>query len=202
MDILGGPWGLMLMSALVLADAFTVVVPGEVAVSAMGALSVAVGTPPLWAVAVCAAAAAAVGDLLCYAVGRMAGSLPRSGRWRWLRSTRLRRAQEWAGRRLESGTAVVLFTARFIPFARLAVNLVAGATRIPLPRYALLVLLAATGWAAYQAAIGALVAALVPGGPVVAVLVSVIVAIALGALIDLIIRRVRRRRSPSDVQAH
>ena len=82
----------------------------------------------------------------------------------------------------------VLFTARFIPFARLAVNLVAGATRIPIPRYAGLVALAAAGWATYQAAVGAVFAAILPGGPVVAIVVSVLVAIAVGALIDLVIR--------------
>jgi membrane protein DedA with SNARE-associated domain len=48
-----------------------------------------------------------------------------------MRNARLQRAQRWARGRLEAGTAVVLFTARFIPFARLAINLVAGATRIP-----------------------------------------------------------------------
>ena len=40
----------------------------------------------------------------------------------------------------------MLFTARFIPFARLAINLVAGASRIHPPRYLTLVTLAAIGW--------------------------------------------------------
>nr|WP_321182050.1 hypothetical protein [Microbacterium barkeri] len=89
------------------------------------------------------------------------------------------------------GTATVLFTARFVPFARLAINLVAGASRIHPPRYLGLVALAATGWALYQAAVGAVVASVVPGGPLVAVPVSIVCAVGLGLLIDLCVRRRR-----------
>ncbi|WP_426183646.1 DedA family protein [Microbacterium sp. TWP3-1-2b2] len=191
-DAVSGPWALLVMALLVFGDAFLVLVPGEIAVTAMGALSTSTGAPPLWAVIVSAAAAAACGDLLCYGIGRWVGI----DRWRWMRAERLQRAQHWARGRLEAGTAVVLFTARFIPFARLAINLVAGATRIPIVRYIGLVALAATGWAIYQAAIGALFAAMIPDAPIVSVLVSVVVAIGLGALIDLVIRRRARRRKP------
>lgn len=194
LDAATGPWSLVVMSLLVLGDAFFVVVPGEIAVTALGALALSTGAPPLWAVIACAALAAASGDLLCYAIGRSVGL----ERWRWMRARRVQDALRWARRRLDSGTAVVLFTARFIPFARLAINLVAGATRISLPRYVGLVALAATGWAAYQAAIGAVVAAIIPGGPVVAIIVSIVIAVAIGALIDLVLRRRTPIPSPSD----
>lgn len=191
-DAVTGPWALAVMALLVFGDAFLVIVPGEIAVTALGAISTSTGTPALWAVIVCAAVAAACGDLLCYGMGRWVGL----DRWRWMRTERLQRAQHWARSRLEAGTAVVLFTARFIPFARLAINLVAGATRIPFPRYFGLVALAATGWATYQAAIGALFAAILPDAPIVSILISVVVAIGLGALIDLLIRRRARQRDP------
>jgi len=186
LDAVNGPWALIAMMLLVLGDAFFVIVPGEIAVTALGAMSISTGSPPL-----CAATAAACGDMLCYSIGRWAGV----ERWRWMRARRIQRAREWARARLDSGTAVVLFTARFIPFARLAVNIVAGATRIPITRYAALVVLAAAGWAAYQAAVGALVAALLPDAPIVAIVVSIVVAVAIGALIDLMIRRRTRRRA-------
>lgn len=184
---LSGPWSLAVMSLLVVGDAFFVVVPGEVAVTALGAIAVTTGSPPLWAVIVCAAVAATLGDACCYLIGRSVGTR----RWRWMRAARVQQALTWARRRLDSGTATVLFTARFVPFARLAINLVAGASRIHAPRYLALVALAATGWALYQAAVGAVVAALLPGGPVVAVPVSIVLAIGLGALIDLCVRRTR-----------
>ena len=126
-------------------------------------------------------------DAACYLVGRTVGT----ERWRWMRTAPVRRALAWARGRLDAGTATVLFTARFVPFARLAINLVAGASRIHPPRYLALVSLAALGWAAYQAVLGAVIAAIVPGGPVVAVVVSIVVALALGAMIDLLTRRSR-----------
>ncbi|QNA94151.1 hypothetical protein G4G29_08800 [Microbacterium sp. Se63.02b] len=186
-ESLAGPWSLALMCLLVVGDAFFVVVPGEIAVTALGALAATTGTPPLWAVVVCAAAAATLGDVCCYVLGRLVGT----ERWRWMRAARVQQALAWARRRLDTGTATVLFTARFVPFARLAINLVAGASRIHPPRYLALVALAATGWAGYQAAVGAAVAAVVPGGPLVAVPVSVVLAIGLGLLIDLVSRRRR-----------
>nr|WP_236571177.1 VTT domain-containing protein [Microbacterium hydrocarbonoxydans] len=186
-ELLNGPWALAVMALLVLGDSFFVVVPGEIAVTALGAFASTTGDPPLWAVIVCAGAAALVGDATCYLVGRHVGV----ERWRWMRTPRVRRAFAWARVRLEGGTASVLFTARFVPFARLAINLVAGASRISPARYVPLVSVAAFGWSAYQASLGAIVAVLLPGGPVVAVVVSVIVALGLGAAIDVVSRRAR-----------
>lgn len=186
-ESLTSPWSLVLMSVLVVGDAFFVVVPGEVAVTALGALSVTSGSPPLWAVVACAAAAATVGDACCYLIGRLVGT----ERWRWMRTPRVQQALGWARNRLDGGMATVLFTARFVPFARLAINLVAGASRIHPPRYLALVAIAATGWALYQAAVGAMVAAFLPGGPLVAVPVSILLAVGLGVLIDLCVRRTR-----------
>ena len=195
LDLLTGPWALPVMSLLVLGDAFLVVVPGEIAVTVLGAIASSSGSPSLWAVIGCAGAAAALGDIACYLIGRSVGL----ERWGWMRRPRIRAALDWAGLRLDSGTASVLFTARFVPFARLAINLVAGASRIHPGRYLALVTTAALGWAAYQASVGAVVAAVIPGGPVVAVVVSVAVALGLGAVIDLAVRRGRRgRRGSSD----
>lgn len=187
-DLLTGPWALVVMSVLVLGDSFFVVVPGEIAVTALGAVASTQGAPPLWAVIVCAGVAATLGDATCYLIGRSVGT----ERWRWMRTDPVRSALAWARRRLDRGTAMVLFTARFVPFARLAINLVAGASRIHPVRYLCLVSIAAVGWAAYQASVGAIIGALVPGGPVVAVIVSVVAALGLGALIDLATRRARR----------
>lgn len=180
-----GPWALPLLFALVLGDAFLVVLPGEAAVTAFGALAVSTGSPALVTVIAVAAAAAFAGDACCYLVGRAVGL----GRWRWMRHPRVQSAFAWAHARLHRSTAVVVFTARFIPFARLAVNLTAGASRVAAPRYLAVVAVAATGWAAYQAVIGALVGWLVPGGPVVAVLVSIALALALGFAIDAVLAR-------------
>lgn len=184
-----GPWTLPALFALVFLDAVLVVIPGEIAVSAAGALATSTGSPPLAGVILVAAAAAFAGDALCYTAGRMLGL----ERWRWMRHPRVQRAFAWAGARLSRGTATVVFTARFIPFARLAVNLTAGATRVPAPRYLAVTAVAAAAWALYQAVVGAAIGALLPGSPLVAVLLSIAAAVALGAVIDAAVARATRR---------
>lgn len=189
-EVARSPWALTLLFLLVLGDAFLVVIPGEAAVTAFGALSVSGGEPPLAAIIAVATVAAVAGDAACYLVGRTIGL----ERWRWMRTRRVRTALAWARLRLERRAGLVLFTARFVPFARLAVNLTAGATRIGAPRYLAIAASAAFAWALYQALIGAAVAALLPGGPVVAVVVSIVVAVVLGLGIDALLAR--RMRGP------
>ena len=179
------PWALPALFLLVLGDAFLVLIPGETAVTAFGALAVSEGQPLLWAVILVATLGAVCGDALCYLVGRTVGL----ERWAWMRRPRVRTAFDWAKKRLDRRAALVLFTARFIPFARLAVNLTAGATRISAPRYLGIAAVAALAWAAYQALIGAIVAAILPGGPVTAVVVSIVVAVGLGLAIDAVLAR-------------
>lgn len=188
--ISGGPWLLVAVFVLVLLDSVLVVVPGEIAVTAAGALAASTGDPPVAAVVGVAAAAAFCGDALCYAVGRRIGLR----RWRWMRHPRAQRAFAWAGARLQRGTATVVFTARFIPFARLAVNLTAGATRVSAARFLTVAAVAATTWAAYQSIIGAAIGALLPDAPLLAVVLSIVAALALGVVIDLITAAVARRR--------
>ncbi|WP_203582209.1 DedA family protein [Microbacterium hibisci] len=191
-EVARSPWALPLLFALVLGDAFLVVIPGEAAVTAFGALAVSQGEPALVGIVVVAAAAAVCGDAACYLVGRTIGL----ERWRWMRTSKARAAFGWARLRLERRGALVLFTARFIPFARLAVNLTAGATKLGAPRYLAVAGLAALAWALYQALIGAVVATFVPGGPVVAVVVSVVFAVGLGLTVDAVLaRRLSARRS-------
>jgi membrane protein DedA with SNARE-associated domain len=191
-DLLAGlatnPWVLPLLFALVFGDAFLVVVPGEAAVTAVAALSVVHGSPPLAAVVAVAAVAAFAGDAACYVVGRTIGV----ERWRWMRHPRVRSMRQWAKRRLARSTGAIVFTARFIPFARIAVNLTAGAERLPAPRYLGLCALAACAWAVYQSLIGAAVARLLPEYPAAAVLISIAVALAIGWVLDVVLtRRVR-----------
>ncbi|MBO3663330.1 DedA family protein [Microbacterium stercoris] len=181
------PWALVVLAGLVFADAFLVVVPGEVAVTALGTVAVAHGLPPLWAVILTGAAAAFAGDVCCYLVGR----LLHPHRWRILQRPTLQRALDGAARRLRTHAATAVFTARFIPFGRLAVNLSAGAAVVPAVRYLPIAAVAALAWAAFQALVGAAIAAIVPGGTVVAVLVSIAIALAVGWTVDVVLAKVR-----------
>lgn len=184
------PWALVVLFGLVLADSFLVVIPGEVAVTVLGSIAAGSGVPPLWAVIAVGGLAAFCGDTCCYLVGR----LLHPERWRIVANhPRFQRAHEWAKTRLRTHTAMAVFTVRFIPFARLVVNLTAGATGIRATRYLPIAAISALAWAAYQALVGATIAALLPGGVITAVLVSIVAALVLGWVIDGVIGRIAPR---------
>ena len=187
------PWLVPALFALVVLDAFLVVVPSETAVVALGALWATTGAPPLLAIVPAAAVGAVVGDGLCYLIGRRIGL----DRWRWQRRGRLSAAIARAGDTVHRRTAVLVFTARYVPFARIAVNLAAGAGRVPLLRYLPLSLAAGTAWACYNVAIGALVGRALGDDPLLAVVISVPVAIVLGLIVDRTIAGLDTKRAPS-----
>lgn len=185
------PWLLPMLFGLVVADAFLVIVPSETAVVALGALAAASGSPNLWLVIPVATAGAIVGDSLCYLIGRAVGL----DRWRWQRTGRIGAALQRVRTVMLSRTAVLVFTARYIPFARIAVNLSAGAARLPYGRYLPLSAAAGLGWALYNTGIGAAFGTGLREQPLLAIVLSVLVAIILGVLIDVLINRIARARA-------
>jgi membrane protein DedA with SNARE-associated domain len=190
------PWLLPVVFALVVGDAFLVVLPSETAVVALGALSATTGSPALWQLVPVAAAGAVVGDGLCYLIGRRAGL----HRWRWQRTGRTAAATERVRVAVQRRTALLVFTARYVPFARIAVNLAAGAGRVPLRRYLPLSAAAGLAWAGFNVAIGAVVGGMLRDSPLIATAVSIPVAIVLGLAVDRVVvlldrRRVRSRSS-------
>ncbi|GAA4376539.1 DedA family protein [Agromyces bauzanensis] len=187
------PWLLPALFGLVVADAFLVVLPSETVVVAFGALAASTGAPDPVAVIPVAAAGAVVGDGLCYLIGRGIGL----ERWRWQREGRVGAALHRARAGVHRRTAVLVFTARYVPFARIAVNLAAGAGRVPLRRYLPLSLSAGVAWAAYNVAIGAVVGTALDEAPLAAVVISIPVAITLGLVVDRIVAGLDARRTPS-----
>ncbi|SIO16495.1 DedA family protein [Agromyces cerinus] len=190
-SLAASPWLLPALFALVVGDAFLVVLPSETLVVALGALSATTGSPALWQVVPVAAAGAVVGDGLCYLIGRRVGL----DRWRWQRTGRIGAAIERIRTAVHRRTALLVFTARYVPFARIAVNLAAGAGRVPLRRYLPLSAAAGIAWASYNVAIGAIVGSVLRDSPLVAIAVSVPVAIALGLLVDRTIALLDARRA-------
>src|SRR4051812_1319782 len=119
--VAASPWLYPVLYLLVVGDAFLVVLPSETFVVALGVLSAATGQPPLWAVIPVAALGAITGDLLCFRIGRSVGL----ERWRWQRRPRVVRAIERARSGVHRRPAALILTARYVPFARIAVNLAA-----------------------------------------------------------------------------
>jgi membrane protein DedA with SNARE-associated domain len=102
-------------------------------------------------VAVVAAAGAFAGDHFSYLIGRSAGD-------RWLRDaapeTRRARAVAKGRKLLDERGAPIIIACRYIPGARTAVTLTAGATRFALAKFSTFDGVAAFTWGSYSALIG------------------------------------------------
>ena len=193
LDFAHTPWLFLILFLLVVADAFLVVLPSETAVVALAALAGSTGSPQLSVLIPVAALGAIVGDSCCFAIGRAVGH----DRWRWQRHGRLGAALSRARSTVLARPASLIFTARYIPFARIAVNLSAGAVGLRYRRFLPLSVAAGIGWALYNCAIGLFFGRLLGQTPVLAIVVSIVVAVALGITVDLIVSRVTRERTAS-----
>jgi membrane protein DedA with SNARE-associated domain len=191
LDALAGSWWIYpALYVLVVADAFLVVIPGEIAVAALGALAIATDPAALWILVPVAALGALTGDLACYAIGRAVGL----DRWRWQREGRTGAAIERIRGTVDRRTAVLIFTARYIPFARIAVNLCIGAARLPLARYLPVAAAAGLAWALFQVGIGTALGAVFRGQPILALVSSVVAALLVGLTTDRIVAVARATR--------
>ena len=190
-DLLASPWLFPALFALIVVDAFFVIVPSETAVVALAAVSGSTGSPSLWSLIAVASIGAIVGDSLCYLIGRLVGF----DRWEWQQRGSRGAAIAAAKRAIHIRPAVLIFTARYIPFARIAVNLTAGAARLYYPRYLALSAGAGLGWALYNTLIGAFFGRVFESQPVLAIGVSIVVAITLGVTIDFVAGRIAQRRT-------
>ncbi|GAB3606505.1 hypothetical protein GCM10027413_19140 [Conyzicola nivalis] len=174
------PWVYVVVFLLTVLDAFFIVVPSETVVVALGALALSTGSPDLTILIPVAAVAATIGDSLTFWLGRVVGLV----RFAWMRRPRVARVLGWAARSLDDRAAAVLLTARFVPFGRIAVNLTAGASGFRYSRFLALTAVAGVCWASYNALVGALFGAWFEGNPLLAVAMSVAVALVLGVLVD------------------
>lgn len=192
LELTSSPWIYPALLLLVVADAFLVVLPSETVVVALGALAGATGEPAMLVLLPVAAIGAISGDTLCYLIGRRLGI----DKWAWQRRGRVAAVLVRVRRTVLIRPAVLIFTARYIPYARIAVNLSAGAAGLPLRRFLPLTAAAGTAWAIYNLAVGAVFGAVLADTPLLAVGLSVVVAIALGVTVDLVVQRAAARRPP------
>lgn len=185
LDISGSPWIGLVIVLVCMGDSFLPAVPSESIVVAIGSLSASTGDPSLWVIVPCAALGAAAGDVSVYAVGRLIGT----ERFGWMRTPRVVRVIAWAREGLERRGALLILTGRNIPVVRIAVNLVAGATRYQVRRYLPLAATACLLWACYLAVVGAAAGRLTGDRPVVGAAIAIAVALVLGYAIDFVSRR-------------
>ena len=185
----GQPWVLVLVFACCLIDGFFPPIPSESVVVGLAAVAATADVPNPALLIAAAAAGAFVGDNVAYLIGRGTGTR----RWTWQRGPRMQAAFRWAGRELRKRPASLILVARFVPIGRVAVNLTAGATHYPRPRFISLTILSALLWAGYSVGIGLSVGPWFQKNHVLAATIAIICAVVLGVILDRVISKVRGR---------
>lgn len=174
----------VVLFALCLIDGFFPPMPSEAALTAVAAIAATTGNPVLAGVLAVAAAGAIAGDQVAYWIGRRGGLARFADPGR----PRLARAFAWAERQMRRRSASLILVGRYIPVGRVAVNMVAGATRLPYRRFLLLSTAAGIAWSASSVGIS-LAASSVLHEPLVAAGVSMVAAALLGVVVDRVISR-------------
>ncbi|WP_213816418.1 DedA family protein [Glaciihabitans sp. dw_435] len=190
MSTASSPWIYAVLFIVCIADGFFPPVPSETLIVAAVAVGASTGQPMLWGVLAVAAAGAITGDSLCYLLGRRVGIT----RFKWMRRPSAERLFTWAAHGLATRPASLILVGRYIPVGRIAVNVMAGATGLPFRRFLPLTILAGICWAAYSTIIGTVAAATFHNSPLLAAVVAVIVALALGVVVDRVSHLITSRR--------
>jgi membrane protein DedA with SNARE-associated domain len=193
LQAVSSPWLYLAMFVVAVVDGFFPPVPSETVLVAAAAVAASTGGPDLALLGVVAAAGAVIGDNIAFAIGRRTGTT----RFAWMRRPRVAGAFAWAGTALEKRGAGLILGARFIPVGRVAVNLSAGALRYPWRRFALLTVAAGLCWSAYSITIGLLAGAWLKDQPLLSALFGIVLALAIGLVVDRVVARRTRRVAAS-----
>jgi membrane-associated protein len=189
LSMASSPWSLVLLAILLIIDGFFPFVPGETAVVALATLSAAGNGPPVWLVLLVAIVASTIGDSIAYLNGRRIGL----SRWAWMRHRRVAPMFEWARKGLARRPAVFLMSAKFVPVARVAVTMTAGASKLPFARYLPIATLASTVYTGYHVVVSVFAASLLSTNPLLAALAAIGTVIALGLAREVVDRALARK---------
>src|SRR6188768_2880933 len=154
--LLSSPWLYVIVFAAMAIDGFFPVVPSDVAVIGLGALS-ATGSPNLVALAAVVVAGGIAGDRVSYLLGRKAGGRVTNGKLAVVKKKAERALMRYGG--------IVILVGRFLPYGRTATALTAGSMSVPLGRFRLFTALASVAWAVYAIGLGRLGGASFAGSP-------------------------------------
>jgi membrane protein DedA with SNARE-associated domain len=175
------------LGGLIFAESAGLPVPGETALLTAGVLAGAgrLSLPVVVGLAVCAAV---LGDTLGYWLGRRGGRtvLLRRGPLKHHRARVLERGERFFA---EHGPKTV-FLGRFVPGVRVVAAVMAGASAMPWPRFALYNVTGAFVWATTIAGLAALV-----GPTASSAFGAVAITIAVGAAVAVLWRARRRRQA-------
>lgn len=182
-------WVHFVVYAFAAFDGFFPTVPSESTIVTLSSLWSTSGQPMIVLIGLAAWLGAWTGDNLGYLLGKKIGW----ERFRFLREGKGRRAVEAAEHGLDKRALVFLMTARYIPFGRTAVNLVAGAVDYPHQKFWPRSLLSTFVWAVYSCAIGAVAGAWFADNHLLAITVALVAAVVMALIVERLIAIVHRR---------
>ena len=180
----GQPWIYPVLLVFFFIDGFATILPSETAIVGLSALSLHSGQPNLWILGATALVGAMAGDNMAYMLGRKIGLT----RWKWMRRPKVQKMFAWAHYELDKRGAVLIFTARYIPWGRVAVNYVAGQTGFRHRTFFFLDAFACVTWVCYSIGIGLLAGQWVHNNPLLGVGIAVAFAVILGIVVDHVLR--------------
>lgn len=192
LQTVSSPWLYLVLLTVTVVDGFFPPVPSETVLVA--AAAVLASTGEFWALVplgLIAALGAAIGDNIAFALGRRLGTT----RWAWMRRPRVASTFAHAERALHDRSAALILGARYIPVGRVAVNMSAGALHFPWRRFVPLSVVAGISWSALSLGIGLLAGSWVTDQPLVSAGIGIVVALAIGLIIDRV-TAIRRRHAP------
>lgn len=184
-------WGYLGLAMFIILDALIPLFPSESLVISMASVLVHDHQVLLIVLFLVAAAAAWVGDNLAFTIGRS----------RWLRDNmllerpKIAAAFGWAHKELFARGTTLIIVGRFIPGARIAVNMVCGIVGYPKRRFMTVVVFSSSLWALYAILVGTVAGAWFADHHLLGVLVAVAVGVVLGPIIDWLLRRIVLRSS-------
>lgn len=190
MQAVASPWLYLILFAATVVDGFFPPVPSETVLVAAAAVAASTGTADLILLGAVAAAGAAIGDNIAYALGRTVGTT----RFAWMRRPRVVATFAAAAQALERRSATLILGARYIPVGRVAVNMSAGALGFPWRRFAPLSIIGGVSWSAFSLAIGLLAGSWLTGNPLFSAGLGILIALLVGVVIDRV-AALRRRRT-------
>ncbi|MGO2825698.1 MAG: DedA family protein [Brachybacterium alimentarium] len=181
-------WVYLVIYGLSALDGFFPTAPSESTIVSLSSLWSSSGRPYLLLIGLAAWVGAWTGDNIGYWLGSKIGW----ERFRFLREGKGRTAVEAAERGLQRRALLFLMTARYIPFGRTAVNLVAGAVHFPHAKFWPRSLLSTFVWAVYSCAIGAIAGAWFGEHNLLAITVALVAAVVLALIAERVINAVHR----------
>ena len=185
------PWALVVMVVLLVVDGFFPLVPGETSVVVLATLGASGHGPHPVMVLVAAVAATMIGDGVAFAIGRTVGP----SRWRWMRRPRVARALNWAREAIRRRPALVLISAKFVPYARVAVTMTAGSGGLAIRRYLVISFAAAVLYTGYHVTVAVTVGSLFAADPLLGLAASLGFGVVVAGITEVVRRLVARRRA-------